>query len=91
MKKREFLKAAAVLTSSAAILPSSLWALAKDGKLRTAHIGVGGMGKADLDAISSHDSVIVTALCDVDSNNLAAAQKEHPKAKIFSDYRVMLK
>jgi predicted dehydrogenase len=88
MKKREFLKAAAVLTSSAAILPSSLWALAKDGKLRTAHIGVGGMGKADLDAISS---VIVTALCDVDSNNLAAAQKEHPKAKIFSDYRVMLK
>lgn len=91
MKKREFLKAAAVLTSSAAILPSSLWALAKDGKLRTAHIGVGGMGKADLDAISSHDSVVVTALCDVDSNNLAAAQKEHPKAKIFSDYRVMLK
>lgn len=91
MKKREFLKAAAVITSSAAILPSSLWALAKDGKLRTAHIGVGGMGKADLDAISSHDSVVVTALCDVDSNNLAAAQKEHPKAKIFSDYRVMLK
>jgi predicted dehydrogenase len=91
MKKREFLKAAAVLTSSAAILPSSLWALAKDGKLRTAHIGVGGMGKADLDAISSHDSVVVTALCDVDSNNLAAAQKEHPKAKTYSDYRVMLK
>jgi len=91
MKKREFLKAAAVITSSAAILPSSLWALAKDGKLRTAHIGVGNMGKADLDAISSHESVVVTALCDVDSNNLAAAQKEHPKAKIFSDYRVMLK
>lgn len=91
MKKREFLKAAAVITSSAAILPSSLWALAKDGKLRTAHIGVGGMGKADLDAISSHGSVVVTALCDVDSNNLAAAQKEHPKAQTFSDYREMLK
>ncbi|MEQ6118939.1 Gfo/Idh/MocA family oxidoreductase [Reichenbachiella sp. MALMAid0571] len=91
MKKREFLKAAAVLTSSAAILPSSLWALAKDGKLRTAHIGVGGMGAADLEAISSHESVVVTALCDVDSERLAAAQKLHPKAKAFSDYRIMLK
>lgn len=91
MKKREFLKAAAVLTSSAAILPSSLWALAKDGKLRTAHIGVGGMGGEDLKAISSHDAVEVAALCDVDSDRLAAAQKLHPKAKTFTDYRVMLK
>ena len=91
MKKREFLKSAAILSASTAFLPSCLMEQAKDGKLRTAHIGVAGMGKADLDAISSHDSVVVTALCDVDSNNLAAAQKEHPKAKIFSDYRVMLK
>ncbi|MFY0654504.1 MAG: Gfo/Idh/MocA family oxidoreductase [Cyclobacteriaceae bacterium] len=91
MKKREFLKASALIASSAAVLPSSLWALAKDGKLRTAHIGVGGMGAEDLSAISSHDSVIVSALCDVDSERLAAAQKLHPKARTFSDYRVMLK
>jgi predicted dehydrogenase len=49
------------------------------------------MGGADLEAISSHEQVDVVALCDVDSNNLAAAQKLHPKAKLFSDYRVMLK
>jgi predicted dehydrogenase len=49
------------------------------------------MGGEDLRDISSHKLVDVTALVDVDANNLAAAQKLHPKAKIFSDYRVMLK
>jgi predicted dehydrogenase len=43
-----------------------------------------------LKAISSHAKVEVTALCDVDSNNLASASKLHPKAKLFSDYRKML-
>lgn len=47
------------------------------------------MGGADLKAISSHPSVDVVALCDVDTNNLAEAQKLHPQAKTFSDYRVL--
>src|SRR5690606_21912178 len=55
----------------------------------TAHIGVGGKGAGDLNAISSHPSVDVVALCDVDSNNLAAAKKFHPGAKGYSDYRKM--
>ncbi len=90
MKRRHFVKTTTAALASASILPASAWALAKDGRLRTAHIGVGNMGKADLDAISSHELVDVVALCDVDANNLAAAKKEHPKAKTFSDYRKML-
>lgn len=89
MNKRDFLKNAAILTS-ASILPSSVWAFSSADKLRTAHIGVGGMGAADLAAISSHSAVEVVALCDVDANNLAAAQKLHPKAKLFTDYRKLL-
>lgn len=89
MNKRDFLKSAAIITS-ASMLPSSLWALAKDSKLRTAHIGVGGMGMEDLKAISSHPLVEVTALCDVDANNLATALKMHPNAKTYTDYRQML-
>jgi predicted dehydrogenase len=88
MNKREFLKTASTL-SSIAFLPSGAWALAKDKRLRTAHIGVGNMGAADLEAISSHELVDVVALCDVDANNLAAALQKHPNAKTFSDYRVM--
>lgn len=90
MKRRNFVKSTAALASTS-LLPSSVWALAKDGKLRTAHIGVGNMGGEDLKAISSHAMVEVTALCDVDAKNLNAASKLHPKAKLFSDYRVMLK
>ncbi|MFK7813863.1 MAG: Gfo/Idh/MocA family oxidoreductase [Maribacter sp.] len=91
MNKREFLKKTAA-ASSFALLPNGAWAFSnKDKRLRTAHIGVGNMGGEDLKAISSHAQVDVVALCDVDSDNLAAAQKLHPKAKLFSDYRVMLK
>lgn len=88
MKRRDFLKGAAAF-GSITLLPSSVWALAKNGKLRTAHIGVGGMGNADLGSIASHPQVEVTALCDVDSVRLAAAKKLHPNAKTFSDYRVL--
>ena len=90
MKKREFLKSIAAL-SSLAILPSRLFAFPGNKRLRTAHIGVGNMGAEDLRDISSHKLVDVVALCDVDSNNLAAAKKLHPTAKLYSDYRVLLK
>jgi predicted dehydrogenase len=86
MKRRDFISNTAAF-ASVTLLPSSVWALSKNGKLRTAHIGVGGMGASDLRSISSHPLVEVTALCDVDSKNLAAAQKLHPGAKVYSDYR----
>ncbi len=99
MKKREFLKKSAILASSTAIMPSFLIGCKEEKqliektpltRLRTAHIGVGGMGGEDLRDISSHAKVDVTALCDVDANNLAEAKKLHPNAKTFTDYRVML-
>lgn len=86
MKRRDFLKNAAAF-SAITLLPSSVWAITKNGKLRTAHIGVGNMGASDLGSIASHPMVEVTALCDVDSNYLAAAQKLYPGAKVFTDYR----
>ena len=50
---------------------------AANDKLRLAGIGVGGMGGADLAALSSHPKVEVVALCDVDG------------AKQFADFRRM--
>jgi len=63
---------------------------APNGRLRTAHIGVGNMGAEDLRDIASHDQVDVVALCDVDAINLSAARKKFPKARVFFDYRSML-
>ncbi len=100
MKKREFLKKSAILASTTALMPSFLLACKEKQqvteatpltRLRTAHVGVGNMGAADLNDISSHEKVDVVALCDVDANNLAEAKKLHPNAKTYSDYRVMLK
>lgn len=88
--RRNFIKSSAAL-ASISILPTSLWASSKVGRLRTAHIGVGGMGAADLHDISSHKSVDVIALCDVDTNALSSASKLHPEAKLYSDYRLMFK
>lgn len=90
MKRRTFLKNSAAI-AAAASFPSV--AMGKTGlaSLRTAHIGVGNMGMEDLMAVSSHPDVVVTALCDVDAKNLAAAHAKFPDAKTYSDYRVMLK
>lgn len=92
MNKRDFLKKSGLAGMAIALAPSlAIGKIGPHARLRTAHIGVGNMGGADLQAISSHSLVDVTALCDVDANNLAAAKKLHPKAKTYSDYRVMLK
>jgi predicted dehydrogenase len=90
MNKREFIKKSGLGTAAIMLAPSLLKASGQKSRLRTAHIGVGNMGGEDLKAISSHKLVDVVALCDVDANNLAAAHKLHPGARVFSDYREML-
>jgi predicted dehydrogenase len=62
---------------------------AANDKLRLAGIGVGGMGGADLAALSSHPKVEVVALCDVDAGKLAAAAEKHASAQQFADFRRM--
>ena len=90
MNKRDFIKKAAAL-SSLTLLSAESWAFSADKRLRTAHIGLGGMGKSDLASISSHADVDVVALCDVDSDVLADVKSRFPNAKTYKDYRVMLK
>lgn len=87
MNKREFLKTSAVALG-ATLLPKKVWGIASNQQIvRTAHIGVGGMGMEDLQAIASHPQVRVTALCDVDQRALKKAHALFPDAKIFKDYR----
>lgn len=88
MKKRDFLKTSATALS-VALLPKAGWAIQSQKRIRTAHIGVGGMGMEDLKAIASHSQVTVSALCDVDKRALDKAKALFPDAKIFNDYREM--
>ena len=90
MNKRDFLKTTGAIALGS-FIPSPVWAMSKSKRLRTAHIGVSGMGMSDLKSISSHKLVDVVALCDVDSNALKAAKKMFPNAKTYKDYRILLK
>ena len=87
--RRDFIKKSTALGVSS-LLPFNKKFFKMNTKIRTAHIGVGGMGLNDLKAISSHKNVLVTALCDVDSDLLNQAHKLFPKAKMFKDYRILL-
>ena len=90
MKKRNFLKTS-LAAATTAFFPKTIMVMGKTkDRLRTAHIGVGGMGLNDLNSIASHPKVKIVALCDVDSNAIIKASSIYPDAKTFKDYRVML-
>lgn len=89
--RRDFLKKSALGMAGLALAPSILAQAKAAGKLRTVHIGLGGMGREDLAAIASHPEVEVVGLCDVDSKVLEISKALYPNAKSYSDYREMLK
>ena len=90
LDRRKFIKNTSVL-STLPFLPNFNFFKTTKKFIRTAHIGVGGMGKSDLKDTASHKNVQVVALCDVDSNALEEAGKLFPDAKKYKDYRVLIK
>lgn len=81
--RRSFLAA----TGSALGFPAILRAQSPAKTIRLAVIGCGGRGAANLAALLKDPNVAVTALCDVDQNHLDRAAAQHPKAKLFRDFR----
>jgi predicted dehydrogenase len=90
LNRRAFL---AATTTSAVFAARINTAEAAPGKrspnerLNIAGIGVGGMGRGNLDAVRHSENIV--ALCDVDSNYAAGAFKDNPGAKLYTDYREM--
>ncbi|HEX8523334.1 MAG TPA: Gfo/Idh/MocA family oxidoreductase [Tepidisphaeraceae bacterium] len=60
-------------------------------KLRVGVVGVGGRGFNNLQDVMKVESAQVTALCDVDVESLVHAARVVPDAKVFVDFRDMLK
>ncbi|MFP6854986.1 MAG: Gfo/Idh/MocA family oxidoreductase, partial [Opitutales bacterium] len=58
-------------------------------RVNVAGIGVGGKGASDVAGVAQHGANIV-ALCDVDKQRAGGTFKKFPKAKVYSDFRVML-
>jgi predicted dehydrogenase len=89
MKRRQFLKSAALTGAGVLILPrvKLFGADAPSNKLNIALIGTWGRGEAHFSSISSEN---VVALCDVNEEHLAFAAKKFPNAKHYTDWRQML-
>jgi len=90
ISRRRFLGNSAAAAASFTILPSyvvsGMGHTAPSDKLNIAGIGIGGMGKRDIDGMSSQN---IVALCDVDWKYAGKTFEAYPNAKKFKDYRQM--
>ncbi len=88
ISRRTFLAASTLAAFSFHYVPGRLFGSEAPGnKLNIAGIGVGGMGGSNLSRCESEN---IIALCDVDSDYAAKTIEKYPKAKVYTDYRVML-
>ena len=90
--RRSFLKTGALAAGGLA-LPNILRSAhhensSHNGTLNIACIGIGGKGSSDSAAAAKYGNIV--AVCDIDLEGRAAESLEnYPKAKRFTDYRVM--
>jgi predicted dehydrogenase len=91
LTRRAFLKGAATGTTTFLLAPRHVLGgprqIPPSEKVNIGVIGSGGRGADDIQGVKSQN---IVALCDVDQQRAAAAQKGFPKAKIYQDFRVML-
>src|ERR1041385_8836244 len=86
--RRQFIRTTALAAGAAAFAaPAFARKLNGGDKLNIAAVGCGGKGASDIAHCSGEN---IVALCDVDADTLAQRKKEHPDAKTYSDWRVML-
>ena len=89
IKRRQFLKSAAMIGAGGLILPrlKLFGADAPSNKLNIALIATGHRAKDHFE-VMSHENVV--ALCDVNEQHLASAAEKFPKAKQYADWRKCL-
>jgi predicted dehydrogenase len=84
--RRTFLQ---TLTAAPFFIPNLL-SKPRSSKLRLAAFGGGGMAWATLDGISTHPSVELSCVADVDSTRLKNVRQKYPNARLYEDWREML-
>lgn len=92
--RRTFLKKGSLGVTGLTIVPASvlgkatgnLERISPSDKLNIAAVGIGGMGRENLEKMTSEN---IVALCDVDHRYAAKTFNKFPKAKRYMDYRKM--
>ena len=93
ISRRDFIEISALTIGGLTIVPahavSGLGHKAPSDKLNVAGIGIGGMGRGDLEDVAKTENIV--ALCDVDWNSSVTSVFDlYPKAQRYKDYRLML-
>ena len=93
--RRNFIKKSSLIGAGIFIVPRNVLGgqgyTSPSDQLNLAAIGSGGKGTSDIMNASVNGRERVVALCDVDFSGSAKRSIENfPKAKLFSDYRIML-
>ena len=95
--RRSFLQSAAAAGAAVTIVPGAFArTYAANEKVNVACVGVGNMGAGNRHHIAGvkdakgQPMANIVGLCDVDSDTLSRAKKDHPKAKSWVDFRKML-
>ena len=73
----------ATRVNAAQVVPGKL---SPNERLNIAAVGIGGMGRANIDACATEN---IVALCDVDDKYAAHTFEAYPKAARYRDFRVM--
>lgn len=91
LSRRQFVSRTAAFAAGLTIIPSGIISakgrVAPSDKLNIAGIGVGGMGKRNVEALKTEN---IVALVDVDWKYAEKTFIEFPNAKRYYDYRIML-
>jgi predicted dehydrogenase len=91
LSRRHFMGTAAGVAAAFTIVPSHVMGAAgqkpPSEKLNIAGVGIGGMGKSNLQGCESEN---IVALCDVDWAYAAKVFEKYPNAKKWKDFRKML-
>ncbi len=96
MSKRGISRRFFILSSAATLAGCTAPGLKKiryvspNEKVNVAGIGVGGMGRGDINNIHRTGEANIVGLCDVDERRAGQTFYEFPKAKVYKDYRKML-
>jgi len=93
LSRRDFLSSSAIAGAAFTIVPRRVLGgprhRAPSDTLNVAHIGVGGMGRSDVQGMAEAGENTY-ALCDVDEHRAESAWIAFPGAKRYRDYRAML-
>ena len=84
LTRRSFLQTAAA-TGFVAAAPAYVRGRDLNSKIDVAIVGCGGRGGGNMNEVAKTE--YITALCDVNGQNLAAAKAKHKDARTFTDFR----